>query len=995
VAAAAVPGSAAGDRRSRSHAGVVHSRSITTSQLAGQTLSLACRASDNRRGEVEADVSSRGRAPLGAAGDMTTVAPVEVVGRQAELERIGGFLDPPGGGLGLLLEGVPGIGKTTLWRAGIELGRARGYRVLWCRPAASETAYSFAALGDLLSPVVDEVLARLPAPQRAAMGAALALAENDGPEADERVVGLAVLSLLRLLAVRDPVLVGVDDVQWLDPASAAVLGFAARRLQDEPLKLLLSVRVEPGAVPLQVERELADRLLRVRVGPLSSSDLHRIVVARFGRPLPRPTLLGVHHTAGGNPFYALEITRFLLEQAKPPGPGDPLPVPPTLEELLRARVARLPLAAREALEAAALLSEPTLQALEGTGADPAWLDLAVAAGVAELVDDRVRFTHPLLAAAVSSTIGPGRRRRLHGRLAELELDPEERARHLALAITGPDGVVADALEGAAQHAVLRGAAASAAQLAELAAQRTPPEDREGHWRRLIEAGLRHATSGDFARARVLLAPLLEELPPGPLRGKVLLNLADIGWDDNRERISLAKRALVEVDDDVSRARLHSLLAAIDMFNLPGALAHLQAALEAAERAGNQELTVLALVSRIDTEIAAGQMTPGLLARALALAEATGGRLLPRVPHFESPAQVLGMALLRLDRLDQARAILETARADGLAQGAYPAVGFTCAVLTWVTWRLGDWPAAARYAAEFSELFEQLGLERLSPWPLYATALVDAHLGHVEQARAAATRGVALALEVEGEDGGWVMQNRGVLGFLELSLGNPAAAVDLLRPGARFLHRAGWRDPFGDLKHNAIEALILVGELEEAAESLADLEDWSHSVDAPAVAATARRCRGLLRAAQGDHDGALEALTEAARAFQQVPVPFERGRTLLALGALQRRAKDRGAAQASLGAALAGFQQLGARLWADQARAQLAQLGGRPPQDGKLTPTETQIAALVAKGRTNQQVADALFVSPKTVEWNLSKVYRKLHVRSRAELAAKLARRAQG
>jgi DNA-binding CsgD family transcriptional regulator len=556
--------------------------------------------------------------------------------------------------------------------------------------------------------------------------------------------------------------------------------------------------------------------------------------------------------------------------------------------------------------------------------------------------------------------------------------------------------VADVLEEAAQHAVLRGAPASGAQLAELAAQRTPHDNREGRWRRLIEAGLRHATSGDFARARALLAPLLEELPPGPLRGEVLLNLADIGWDDYLEMISLAERALVEVDDDVSRARLHSLLGAIALFDdLPGALAHLQAALEAAERAGDQELAVLALVNRVDTEVAAGQMTPGLLERALALAEATDGRLLPRVPHFESPGTVLGSALLRLDRLDQARAILETARADGLAQGAYPAVGFTARVLTEVMWRLGDWPAAARYAAEFSELFEQLGLDHLSPWPLYATALVDAHLGNVEQARAVATRGVAISLEVEGENGGWLIQNRGVLGFLELSLGNPAAAVGFLRPGARRLHEVGWRDPFGDLKHNAIEALILVGELEEAADWLADLEDWSHSVDAPAVAATARRCRGLLRAAQGDHDGALEALMQAARAFQRLPVPFERGRTLLALGALQRRAKQRGAAQASLGAALAGFQQLGARLWAEQARSQLAQLGGRRPQDGRPTATETQIAALVAQGRTNQQVAYALFVSPKTVEWNLSKVYKKLHVRSRAELAAKLARRAQG
>ena len=925
---------------------------------------------------------------------MTALAPGEVVGREAELERIGGFLGSGRGELALLLEGVAGIGKTTLWRAGIELGREQGYRVLWCRPTASETAFSFAALGDLLSPVVEDLLPRLPAPQRAAIGAALALVETDVPSVDERVVGLALLRSLRLLSVRDPVLVAVDDVQWLDPASAAVLWFAARRLQDERLKLLFSVRVQPGSPPLQVERDLADRLLRVQVGPLSSSDLHRVVVARFGRPLPRPTLLRLHDTAGGNPFYVLEIARFLLEEAKPPRPGEPLPVPPTMEELLRARIARLPRAARDALEVAALLSEPTLEALEGTSLDPGWLDPAIAAGVIELVDDRIRFTHPLLAAAVISTMGPERRRRLHARLADLELDPEERARHLALASTGPDGAVADALEEAAQHAVLRGAPASAAQLAELAAQRTPPDDREGRWRRLIEAGLRHATSGDFPRARALLEPLLEELPPGPVRGTVLLNLADIGWDDYLEGSSLAERALVEVDDDISRARAHSIIAGINTLDLPKALAHLRAAQEVAERAGDQELAVLALVNRIEVEVWAGQLTPGLLERALALTDATGGRMLPRVPQFESPGTALGSALTRLDRFDQARAILETARADGLAQGAYPAVGLTCRALTELMCRLGDWPSAARYAAEFSELFEQLGLEHISPWPLYVTSLVDAFLGNVEEARAAATRGIALAVEVR-DDGYWLMENQGVLGFLELSLGNPAAAVGFLRPVTGRLHQARWRDPFGELKPNAIEALIAVGELDEAAELLADLEDWSRSVNAPATRATAWRCRGLLRAARGDHDGASEALGQALRAFQRLPVPFERGRTLLALGAVQRRAKQRRAAQASLGAALAEFQQLGARLWAEQARAQLAQLGGRRPQDATLTPTETQIARLVAQGRTNQQVADALFVSPKTVEWNLSKVYKKLHVRSRAELAAKLARRAQG
>ena len=161
----------------------------------------------------------------------------------------------------------------------------------------------------------------------------------------------------------------------------------------------------------------------------------------------------------------------------------------------------------------------------------------------------------------------------------------------------------------------------------------------------------------------------------------------------------------------------------------------------------------------------------------------------------------------------------------------------------------------------------------------------------------------------------------------------------------------------------------------------------------ATGAACLRCRGLLAAARGDPDGAFAVYTDAIDAYESVPTPFERGRTYLALGRLQRRLKRRHAAHDSLGSALAIFETLGARLWVRQSLNELAQLGGRRTQDGNLTTTESRIAMLVAQGSTNRQVADALFLSPKTVEWNLSKIYRKLHVRSRTELAAKLARSA--
>jgi DNA-binding CsgD family transcriptional regulator len=303
--------------------------------------------------------------------------------------------------------------------------------------------------------------------------------------------------------------------------------------------------------------------------------------------------------------------------------------------------------------------------------------------------------------------------------------------------------------------------------------------------------------------------------------------------------------------------------------------------------------------------------------------------------------------------------------------------------------LGDWQSAAAYAAEFVELSDQLGLREASPWSLYATALVDAHLGRVDEARAAGSRSAAIAAETGFP--GMVAIAQGALGFVELSLGNVAAAVGFLRPAAHGLQEVAWREPCTGLKPNAIEALVSAGELDEAAGLLCDLENWSRTVGAGATLAACWRCRGLLETARGDHERAFAALGHALRAYERLPTPFDRARTLLALGSLQRRTRQKQAARASLGAALAVFEELGAQLWADKARTELGQLGGRRMQDGKLTPTESRIASLVAQGQTNQHVADALFISPRTVEWNLSKVYRKLHVRSRSELAAKLAR----
>jgi DNA-binding CsgD family transcriptional regulator len=911
--------------------------------------------------------------------------PEDVVGRESELERIAGFFE--GDSLALWLEGAAGIGKTTLWRATVELARDRGYRVLASQPTAAETAFSFAALGDLLTHDVKKLLPELPEPQRRALEVALALTSTEDAALGEHVVGLAFLSTLQHLAAQQPVLVAIDDIQWLDRPSATVLQFAARRLTDENLKVLVTARVDEEARPLQLERDLAKRLLRIEVGPLSLGALHRLVLSRLGKPLSRPTLRKVEAASGGNPFYALEIARFLLEHGPIVGPAEPLPLPRTLEELVRARLARQAKDVKRVLEAAALVAEPT-QAVLAEACDRELagnaLDRAVAAGILELDATRLRFTHPLLAAAVVSGIGPQRRQHLHRHLAAIVADSEERARHLALATDGADPNVAESLEQAADHAARRGAPAVAAELAELAAERTSTKDAERRWSRLIEAGLRHATAGDRSRARALLEPLRHEIPPGPLRASVLLNLADFSWDEPAAG-ELAEQALAEVGtDDSCRARLHMLLSALALEGEDrSAVGHIRAAYDAANRTGDDELKMLALVNLVDTEVCAGEMTPGLLEQALDRIHDEESQD-KRIPHFESPHFVLGLALTGLGRFGEAKDLFERARVDALEQGVPFAAACADEFLAEVECRLGNVEAATAHASECAELYQQLGMAN-QPAGLYATALVHAYLGNVEEARAAAELGAAIGAEIGKEF--WAIANRMVLGYLELSLENPARAVEYLQPPTRARAAELWHMPTNlEFLATAIEALESAGELDHAKELLDALADRARRIDNSWERAVRMRCCGLLRSAQGDYAGAFAALDESLREHELLTAPLERARTLLARGVLQRRLKQRRAARRSLEAALAVFEELGARLWAEKTRTELKRISGRTPSSDALTPTERRVAELVAEGHTNKEIAARLFVTVKTVEANLTRVYAKLGLRSRTELA---------
>ena len=306
--------------------------------------------------------------------------------------------------------------------------------MLSSRPSEPDRGLTYAGLGDLFDPIVDEVLPDLPPPRRRALEVALLRGEAMDDPVASRTVAVAVRDALELLSERRPTLVAVDDVQWLDPASSHALAFALRRLDTNAVTVLLAKRLSNEPRQTELEHALGgDRVQRVAVGPLSAGALHRFLRDRLGAPFPRQTLLRIHERSGGNPFFALEIARALPAAVEP---LQPLPVPETLDELVRARLEALPARTRKALAIAAVVGTATESLLEQAGASADSLEPAITARIIERDGPLVRFTHPLLSSVLYGGLGP-ERRRIHARIAEIADDPIVRARHLALAPTRP------------------------------------------------------------------------------------------------------------------------------------------------------------------------------------------------------------------------------------------------------------------------------------------------------------------------------------------------------------------------------------------------------------------------------------------------------------------------------------------------------------------------------------------------------------------------------
>lgn len=921
-----------------------------------------------------------------------------VIGRDVELAALREFLDAdrelPAA---LILDGEAGIGKTTLWHAGIEIAQA-SHQILVAPAASSEAEFPFALLSDLLGERAVQALPKLPLPQRRALEVALLLAEPGERVPHPRAIATAFLNVVRLLAVEAPVLVALDDSQWIDLPSRRVLEFLVRRLEGEPVALLVARRTErEESPPLGLARAFAEeRLTEVRIGPLSLGALHEVLRARLGLTFARPTLRRIAEASGGNPFFALEIARAVSRSGRRIDAGEPLPIPETLDDLVSDRITGLPAETREALLVAALAAAPTVELVGAALPDDPWecLRPALEAEVIEIDRKQIRFTHPLLASATEARADLGQRRDIHRRLAAVVSEAEERARHLALAAGAPDEAIALAIEQGAARALARGAPDVAAALEESAARLTPALHRDDAWRRSLQAAHHHFHAGALERAESLLEEVIADAPAGAMRARARVRQANNRYlqaGGPAMRIEDLQKALDEAATDTSlQSAIQRGLAWLHQAagDLVSAQRHARAAVELAEHADDGLMLAMALATHAVMKfVAGGGLDVQLIDRAI--------RLEPEhTPDgFLRPTSIYSYGLLLewSGEHERARSLLERLERESQQRGDDVELPFSMNHLARLALRAGDVARAKAIAADVLDYTLQMRLDEEQTYALAIASLVEAHCGDAEAARELTEQGLALAERTGIEPPRFELL--AASGFLELSLGRPGAAHRVLGPLVEALAAAGCGEPaVFRVEPDEIEALITLGRLEEARTVLDRLRAHACAVPSRWTVAVVARSGGMLEGAQGDPRGAVATLEDAHEKAAALDEPFELARTVLALGSAQRRAKRWADARHSLEEAKRVFEQVGARLWVERTLKELARVPGRRPRGSMLTPTERRVAELVAEGRANKEVAAELFVTVKAVEANLSRVYVKLGVRSRTELAQRFARK---
>jgi DNA-binding CsgD family transcriptional regulator/energy-coupling factor transporter ATP-binding protein EcfA2 len=955
------------------------------------------------RSAPRASVSPVGRADLlelaGAsldAGESVLVVGPAGIGKSTVLAALADRASSTGmAATGTAATGTAATGTAATGMAATGTAAGAGTQVLRAAAAEVESGLPYLTLVDLFGGALAEHGDRIPGHLRAALDAALLRTAPRSTAQDELAVRLAVLELLRVLAADRPVLLVIDDLQWVDEPSAGVLRFVARRVPDLAVAVLAAERItEPGAAPTRAD--LCPRpCSELTVGPLSPQDLTDLLAERFGTRLSRSTVDRVHAASGGNPLFAVELGRSLVERGAPSEPAGPLPVPERLRALVSARLAALPPDHTAPLLLVAAAARPTRALLERAGYDLASLGEATgavgtpdarnfAAGVVELAPDgAVRFTHPLLREILYADAAPGARRAVHERLAGLLDDVVERARHLALARPDPDESLAETLLEAAAVARRRGAPPVAADLARLAADRTADVSLAAT-RRLSAA--RHAfAAGLSEEARALANAALREANERATRVGARLLLVELAGQERSGVGPLLDAAFVDADNDpglVARVRYNRAYKAYHDGDTESVLAELKRAEQAAESADDLECLVEVLAMRgwveapfnvKDREEVMERVAT--LSRGLPLSSAV----------VNARAMVASACLLRGEVAEAVRRI-DALRASVERSGTVhdlTVVLHTVASVYSRAGRCADALAAGRYCVRlFGDVVPT------ADWPgLLVGALVELGGGTVAQAAEYADRAVRASKAAGDED--WLKGAYAVQGQIQLLRGDPVAAVQPMRLAYQTEQRRGPVDPAHFLWHaDFVEALAGAGARDEAAAVLAEVRVQTRRLERQVVELGLARAEAVLTAHAGDPRSAAARLAEELARWTDHPYPFEVARAWQALSTVERRAHRRGAAREALLQAIDRYTAIGAAPWLAAADEELARLDGA--RSAGLSATERRIVDLVHRGATNREIARATFLSIKAVEANLTRLYRRFGVRNREQLAQALA-----
>jgi DNA-binding CsgD family transcriptional regulator len=905
-----------------------------------------------------------------------------LVGRELELGRIDEILASlrQGKGRRLLVSGEAGIGKSALLSYASD--NAADVQVLRARGVETETGLAFSGLHELLHRLLND-LDQIPARQADALRGAFAL----GPSvADPFAVHAGTLTLLGAAAEQRPVLVIVDDLHWLDSATIEAISFAARRVGDDPIALLLGTRESGGSFSSITDIE------ELR---LSGLDLDAATVLLRDAPLAPPVVAQLVKATGGNPLALIELPSVLDERAmrgEAPLP-EPLPTTPSIERAFRSRSAVLPDSAQTAVLLAAAFGAgdvaPIKRALSANTIDAeSALEAAEASGLIRLRGSRFDFVHPLARSALYEVAQPAERRTAHASLADAlqgEDEADRRALHLAAAAIGPDERVASALESSADRALARGGFAAASMAHERAAELSEPG--EARARRLNAAANAAQLAGAGDRALQLLEQALESTSQPTLRAEIQDTYGFISFwrgDLDRANEMFSEAVRVESVDPARAAVIYAELTG-PCFMRGDPAGFLETAMRARDIAKEGDPfsefmgalhwgLALAYSGRL------GEARPHLL---------RGAEIAERDPDSLTDPVWPAIAAGCLDLLEEetrARALLGRLVSQARATSSFGVLTFLLPILASIDRESGHWQRAGALAVECVELSRDTGQSSNLVNGLNECALLAGGQGRERDCREYASEALSLA-EAAGSLPDRVYAHE-ALGMLSLGLGRPEEAVAELEPVVGELVARGIGEPqMMAAVPELIEAYIRVDQTDAATELLAYFEPLASDSGLVSQVAPTARCLGLL-ASSDDFESIFQ---EGLAACERVPKPFAQVRLELCLGERLRRAGRRVDARAHLRSALALAEHLGAKSWAERARSELRASGEsiRSPAHASrdtLTPQELKVALVVAEGLSNREAATALFLSPKTIEAHLGRVYRKLGITSRGQLA---------